>query len=542
MSEDVDKLIEKPRRRGRPKKEVTEVKPKKSRGRPKQIVIPQSEDVTLEQFSPDQKADAIKELWRMGVLSWKLKGVQKNMYKTFTESTQQKTIFLVSRRTGKTFSTLIIALEMCLKNPNTMVKYLCPKLKDAKTIIRPIMRTLLEDCPSDVISSEGDIWKEADKMYQFTNGSIIQIGGTDNGNADSVRGTAAHLVICDEAGFMDDFRYVIRNVLSPTLKTTRGKMLMISTPSRFPTHEFMVDFVHPAEAEGTLIKYTIYDNPMFTKEDIEQTIREYPDGENDPEFRREYLCESSMDKEIMIINNFNAEVEKESVVEWEQPALCDFYVSVDIGFTDLTGVLFGYYDYLKATLVILDEVVVNGPTLTTEWLAETIRQKEKELFKDRLSGAPLSPFLRVMDNNNLVLWSDLNRLHGIQFITTKKDNRDAQINHVKMMFANNQIKIHPRCKTLLYHIKNAKWNKARTDFAKLQDTPNKLIRGGHCDLLAALIYLVRNINKNRNPFPNGYFEEKGENIFKSLISQEKAVSPVTKTMHQIFNFKKKPRK
>ena len=44
----------------------------------------------------------------------------------------------------------------------------------------------------------------------------------------------------------------------------------------------------------------------------------------------------------------------------ELPELCDTYVAGDVGVKDLTAYLFGYYDFEKATLCILDEYISNG--------------------------------------------------------------------------------------------------------------------------------------------------------------------------------------
>src|SRR5690606_9860497 len=92
---------------------------------------------------------------------------------------------------------------------------------------------------------------------------------------------------------------------------------------------------------------------------------------------REYLCHIIRGSEKSILPSFNEQAEAEIVRDdFEVPAYCDKYVSLDPGGKDLTGVLFGYYDYEKATLVILDEIAVDGTT-NTEILAGMIKEKEK---------------------------------------------------------------------------------------------------------------------------------------------------------------------
>jgi hypothetical protein len=60
-----------------------------------------------------------------------------------------------------------------------------------------------------------------------------------------------------------------------------------------------------------------------------------------------------------------------------------------------------------------------------------------------------------------------------------------------------QIYIHPRCETLIHHLRFGTWNKQRTSFARSPDT-------GHYDAIDALIYFIRNIDFGKNPFPRNY--------------------------------------
>jgi hypothetical protein len=460
---------------------------------------------------------AIAELWRQGILRWKLKGVQNSLYDIFHGSAKgSQNIFLTARQCGKTYSSLLIALETCLQNPGCIVKYLCPQLDQAQTLIRPQMRELLADCPPDVIPSEEDIWKEQQKRYILPNNSQIQIGGTDKNNVQKLRGGTATLAICDEAGFMDNFKRNIRSVILPTLRIKKGKLLILSTASEDPNHEFMVDFVAPAEADGTLIKYTIYENPLFSPQDIEDTIKQYPRGIDDPDFKREYLCISEIDQEKNVLNNFTQDLQNKIVREVECPKMRDYYIGVDVGFKDLTAALFGYYDFLNARVVILDELIMNGEKLTSKSFAEEVRKKEAEYFVDwNDNNVKFPPYRRVMDNN-LIFINDLHKLHGLLFMPTKKDKKEAHINQVKTMLEGEQIIIHPRCKHLLYHMKAAKWDKNRKDFLRLNDSLSGQVKGGHADTIPALVYMIRNIDKTRNPYPKDFFKQSGHNWFQTL--------------------------
>jgi hypothetical protein len=220
----------------------------------------------------------------------------------------------------------------------------------------------------------------------------------------------------------------------------------------------------------------------------------------------------------------------------DKPSFCDSYVSMDVGFKDLTVALFAIYDFREAKIKIIDELVMNGPEMTTQELAKRIKQIESIRFLDEETNEVNEPYLRVMDND-LKLINDLSRLHQIQFIPTKKDNRDAAINNLRMWVANGKVEVHERCKTLIYHLENGQWNKHRTDFKHLKDSPSGEVRGGHSDGVAAMSYLVRNIVESRNPFPENYGKLQGRNAFKSPTRKEDTNSTL-EWVKTVLNIKK----
>jgi hypothetical protein len=455
---------------------------------------------------------AIELLWEQGVLDWKLTEAQREIKKGILEDSNRTSVVLCSRRLGKTYLVLSMATEICLKKSFAIVKYAFPKQNMAKKMLMPVFRKLFDDCPS-YLKPE---FMVAEKVWRFPNGSEIQISGTDAGGFDNLRGGDADLCIVDESGFCDDLTYGVRSVLSPSTKITKARTILVSTPSRHEGHEFIQDWVLPYQAENRIKVFTIYDNPNFNAEAIKEAEDEYPLGVLDPMFQREYLCHIIRSTDNSILPSFNNTAESEIVKsDYVRPVYYDPYVSFDIGGVDLTAILFGYYDYENACLVIEDELIADGST-NTEILAAQIKEKERTLWENPLDKSQIDPYMRVIDTNNKILATDLLKLHGLLFTPVKKDKKQAAINALDVAIARRQIVIHPRCTHLLYHMKFAMWNNAQTDFKKLKDSPSGKIRGGHADALAALIYMHRSIIKSKNPFPSGYNVPSGSNYFKSL--------------------------
>lgn len=171
---------------------------------------------------------------------------------------------------------------------------------------------------------------------------------------------------------------------------------------------------------------------------------------------------------------------------------------MDLGFKDLTVVLFAYYDFRASKLIIDDEVVAIGPQIPD--LMARIKEKEKLLWTNPLSGDEKKVHLRVSDINYLVT-QEISRMSNgeMNFLATSKHDKDAALNTVRVMLASKKIIIHPRCETLLRHLRNVKYKSAsqKTTFARSADE-------GHYDAVDALIYLCRSVNYNQNPYPPHY--------------------------------------
>ena len=476
------------------------------------------------------RKEAIHELWNRGSLQYFLKGKQIELYKAMKDETQHINVVLASRRWGKSTVLSLLAIETCLRKPNSVVKYIAPTKVQVQEILDSVMKPILEDCPKHLFPE----WKEAKKRFVFPNGSTIQIWATDGGHADSIRGGVAHLGIIDEAGYADKLGYVIDNVLSPATDTVGGHIILASTPNyNDPNHEFNIDYVLPRQELGTLKKFTIYDAPMIDDKRRQEIIDRY--GIDNPKFKTEYLCELQVDPEKLVLSEF-MEKEAEIVREVERAVFFNTYVSFDIGFKDLSGVLFAWFDFKNSTIVIEDEIVINGPELTTDYLAELIRKKEAEHFRNH-KNVQIPPSIRVADNNNPILLNDLYRLHGIMFVPTAKDNKDAQINELKMRLKQGRIAIHPRCVNLRYHLRAAKWNKKRDGFDRIKEDRHTGFKANHADLLDALLYLVRNVQTYLNPYPDSYGQLMGENVYGKPEQYQGAATSFGKTIQKMLNIK-----
>lgn len=490
------------------------------------------------------KQQAIAKLWEAGNLTYKLHSAQLDMYNRVKTGDDIIWVIACSRGWGKSFALLVIAFEFALKKKNTVIKYAAPTAKDLKSIVMDNYRKVMEDCPASM--AKQIVWKVQENKIVFHNGSEIHLAGVEKGNYEKLRGATADLCIIDEAGFCDKLDYIVKSVMFPMIARGKGdvrakRLIMASTPSRSNDHDF-IQYMRDYAFKEKLVRYTINENPLIPEqarnsgygEDVEKYIDEviaaaYTEGRNSTAYKREYLTDIISEEDDAVVPEMgDKELLSKIVKPWKDPEYYDLYVAMDIGFVDLTFVIFAYYDFQAAKLIIKDELVLSGAKqMLTDNLAMEIKTKESQ-FTYSMTGMTRKPYLRVADNNNPILLNDLASKHDIHFNKTDKDNLHAAVNNLRMMIKSERVIIDPKCKKLIAHLEGAIWNKARDKFAR---SPDK----GHYDGLSACVYLCRNINQHRNPFPNEY--KSPSNYHTVNDSNNQNLTPFENFVKQTFTAK-----
>jgi hypothetical protein len=403
---------------------------------------------------------------------------QRHVLERFHASTARRFVLCCSRRDGKSTLCCTLALGVCLQQARAQVRYAAPTSKMGRTIVEPLMRELLTDCPPEALPVYGKL----DGVWRFpSTGAELHLVGCDNGGHERLRGAGLDLGILDEAGFIDELDYVVKSILQPQTLTTGGRLLLASTPSKTPAHDFTA-YCTEAEARGSYVHRTIYDSPHISDAQRAEFMAE-AGGAESSNWRREYLARFVVDESSAVVPEF-ARHEDAVVTELERPLYFDSYVAMDVGYHDLTVALLGYYDFTRARVVVEDEVVL--ARATSDVIDAAVAAREEALWPG------LVPYMRVVDAPPLVI-AELNR-DGRPWVPTRKDAKDAQVNALRRAVAEHKLAIHPRCTTLRAHLRHAVWNTARTSYARSAGS-------GHFDAVDAAVYLVRAVDQSRNPYP-----------------------------------------
>lgn len=459
------------------------------------------------------QAELTRARWLRGRLDYKLHEGQRRIQAKYDEHLSQLFVGECARQFGKTYLEAKLGLATAFSKPKARIKIGTAFHTDLVEFLLPAFDAVMEDCPEDL----RPIYKSQKSKFIIPhNDSEIKLVGLDR-KPNGLRGNVIDLIILSEAAFIKRLKYLYESIIIPaTTHRPDCRVVMLTTPPETPDHEFL-EFVQRAQLTNSYCKFTIFDNPMVDEVTI-QRLKTESGGENSTTWKREYLCEHITDANLAIIPDWDDKYVQEVPRDEFYPFYYK-YESMDLGVRDHTAVIFGYYEYLKGRLVIEDEFIVSGPELTTEVLQKKIREKEIQLWGGKT-------YLRVSDNNNPLLLQDLSHLHKLHFIPTDKGRLDEMVNTVKMMVRDGGIIVHPRCKQLIGCLKYGIWDNKRDKFARSNVF-------GHFDALAALIYLVRNLNKSTNPIPYDFKTDR----MNQIVFPYKRESESVQTLKNAFRMK-----
>jgi len=470
------------------------------------------------------------DCWRRGDLRYKLHSGWVPIYEEiFARPEVTRWVLEIARKWGKTYFLVTLCAMLCLRHQRARIPYGAPTLKHLEEFVLPVLDEVSADAPEDV----RPVYEPSTGHWYFpSTGSWVHFfGADDKRKADRGRGPKALAAVFDEAGFTPVLQYVLSSIFRPSMLHGSLFTIVSSTPAPEPDHDF-TRICEVAEANNALFHRDIFSNPLLTQEQIEKFICDdaRDNGMTRDEyvassaFRREYLAERVVDTTLVVMGDDWFKARPTALVEWQRPQFFDAYEVWDFGGADPRAVLFGYWDFANATLVIEDEVNLRGQENTAD-LAEAVKAKEAELYgvnawdgtmraireermDDRIAAllppeeverirhaeqAPLQPYLRICDHN-LETARDLWTIHGLAMVPAEKGELAARVNETRVALRQGRIRIHPRCKDLDRQLRTSEWTSPRaTDFRRKS--------GEHADLLWCLITMWHNVRKNRNPAP-----------------------------------------
>ena len=200
-----------------------------------------------------------------------------------------------SRQCGKTVFAEIMLIEYLCK-PNTFNAYISPTFSQGKKVYSEL---------TQLLETSGIIKKAnaADLKIESIYGSTLKFFSMESPT--SIRGnTISGILVLDEAAFfpvqLSDGSDPYYNVIFPTIKARKPKVLVISTPNgrQGMFHDLYLNAYNNVKGYYQLTA-SIYDDDLITKEEIDELKKGYPPLAFKQEFEVEFL-----DNALTVFPNF----------------------------------------------------------------------------------------------------------------------------------------------------------------------------------------------------------------------------------------------
>jgi hypothetical protein len=425
------------------------------------------------------EADYAGELWRRGDLRYLLCPHELSLYALIRQGLE---VAHCTRGYGKTKSVMVYCLEEFLRDPaRGAFPFVTADKSKAAGMLKPLVRWLAADAPDNLRPE----WSHMDGGFRIGDREFLKVYGSDREQYDALRGTTiARKVVIDEAGFCDNLKEIMVDVISPACRKGGGSIVILST-SPYSTDHYFWTRVDMAQKAGTYARYTLDDNTLWTRELKEKALAEVG-GPGSITAQREYYCKRMQEKRRGVIPEMTEDVLDRVLRPWDRPTHYRLYAALDPGTVDGTGYVLGYWDFEAAKLII-DGCWSTLEQNTTADIHQAIVELETQRHPEHEVHERYSDTARQMI-------IDLSKLHGLKIRATKKDNLEMQVNAVRMLIDADQLVITPEAAQVARELLVANWDKNGTTWQRSDAY-------GHFNLLAAVIYLVRNVDRRHNPFP-----------------------------------------
>lgn len=454
----------------------------------------------------------IEAAWHAGDLRYLLHDGQIELREMVRESDDIIDVILAARRYGKSWGGVVDSAEeiAACEEHGVRDRWLiaAQTQKDAEAIIAPHVEDVMRDAPKKYRPKFN-----AQKLrWTWEGGCVLQLAGTDGRNRDRLRGRGARRVLVDEAGFHDDFEYLIKSVLLPQALNARsrftirgyehpslarfgppGKVLLMSTPSRSPEHPFVAEYCRQAEERGRLRIKTIYDAPHITREAADRFIAE-SGGMQSTNVRREYFCERIVEESRAIVPEFSQR--RDALVHVRaMPIHFRCFTVADFGFSDMSVIGFWEHHFDDDVLYQRDELVFRNQG--TNVIAPAVAAKELTLWRREPNerwGDPNSSQSTATRESEIVI-NDFVIYHGQRWAPTNRDRLQPAVNALRVACAQGSVAWHPDCTVTIAHMGGGVWNDQRSSFARSGEH-------GHFDGIAQAMYAHRHVDRTTSPYPN----------------------------------------
>lgn len=352
--------------------------------------------------------------------------------KAFVESPAKQKAALCTRRAGKTFGAIQLALEKACSqgwdDPNKaqpVIQIIGPTKKQAVAIYWEALKSVARQSGIEAV------WNDHTATADFPNGVLLRLGGAKDSNAmEDYRGLAYTLVILDEAAsYGPKIESLILDSITMALSDYDGDLAMVGTPGQARVGMFF-EVTTDQRPGWDVYKWSFRENLSIpaNKRTDDAIIAQYGSLYS-PKARREAFGEWVSDASTLVYKAgpgvvWDGILPREH--EWK------YVLGMDVGYHDPTA--FVVVAYSKTTPLMYVVHAEQHPHLLPSQTAEKIMELDARFHFVR----------KVMDTggsmarNNMEEW---NYRHGLHITPAEKTRKTEFIELMNSEFAQGRIKV-----------------------------------------------------------------------------------------------------
>jgi hypothetical protein len=278
--------------------------------------------------------------------------------KKVVDSNAKWKILSCGRRWGKSFICLILSLQKMLQGKS--VAYVTPTFSLAGSFFNEILRYI----PNQAISyvSKKDLY-----IKLITGGELTFFSGEATR---SIRGRAFSRIIIDEAAFIPDLENIWTQAIQPTLATTNGDALFVSTPNGMNYFYSLFLKGKYKEANYESFHFPSSSSPFVDKAFLESIKKDVSDETYRQEYEAEPLSSTG--------NPFGIEHIKRNVIQQlsiEETVVFAIDIAKHLDYTVIIGLdedgNMTYFDRFKGEYSLIEQKIINLPQDTLKIVDST---------------------------------------------------------------------------------------------------------------------------------------------------------------------------
>lgn len=340
--------------------------------------------------------------------------------KEFINSPKRFKLLNWGRRTGKTTAVAYEIFTTLWNIDGALVSYYAPTFSDARDIAWSILKEVLEPI---TIKTNESLLEITVRNHKGTN-SLLRLSGWEAvKNREKGRGVENNLVVLDECAFYPEFIEKFQKVIEPTLLTSKGSLILTSTPNGF-NHFYDLSNDAQSSSDWFYSHATSYDNPFNDPAELERLrITKDPDA-----FAQEYMADFRK-VQGLVYKEFDRNRHLFTEYPLEQ-FIASKWVSVDWGFTNPSAI-YSIDEDKDGNFWIYNEYYKTGKT--NDELLDILRSRKAHGYYPD----PAEPDrLEVMRRSGL---------------SVREVNKDIKlgIDAIRTLLIQNRIKIHKDCVNLI---------------------------------------------------------------------------------------------